>query len=150
MNKIIYFTRIVTAFLAILVLNACKTGRAGTTGSTPLDTAVSRTLLQADCKGTDSEFSMRFSITGLQRNPEVEADILMDVINNVTNSKVVTASPGKGFYGDKEYIYVRFAAGGLTLDWQNDQYFGAATVNADPETSAIEVKCVATPMSEIP
>jgi len=120
--------------------------------------ANARTMLQVHCKGTDSEFDMRFSIAGLVRNPEAEAAVTVDVINNVNNEKAVNASPGRGYYSDKEYIYVRYAAGGLTLDWEDPQppmttagrYFGAATVNADPEVTAVEVRCDYAPLSDLP
>jgi hypothetical protein len=149
----------VLATFALLLFAGCKTGGAANSSSTPMDAVTdARTLLQVHCKGTDSEFDMRFNISGLVRNPEAEASVTMDVINSANNEKVVNASPGRGYFSDKEYIYVRYAAGGLTLDWEEPQppqdptgkYFGAATVNADPEVTAVEVKCDYAPLNDLP
>lgn len=153
------YSRLFLASLAIVTVASCKTGGAVDSGSTPMDAPVgARTLLQVHCKGTDSEFDMRFNISGLVRNPEAEATVTVDVINSANNEKVVNASAGRGYYSDKEYIYVRYAAGGLTLDWEAPQppqnpvgkYFGAATVNADPEVTAVEVKCDDAPLTDLP
>ena len=134
----------------LLATSSCKTGGVGATGSSPSDVSVSRTLLQTECKGTDSEFNMRFSINGLKNDPDSEAEILVNVINSVNNEKVVNESPGLGFFSSNEYIYLRFAVGGLTLDWQDGQYIGAATVNANPEETAVEVNCTTAVLANLP
>jgi hypothetical protein len=127
-------------------LSACKV-RESKADSTLSTTAVDSVDLQFDCKGTNTNFDMQFVVSGFDANSKVESDVVMNAIDNRSKTKVVDSSPGRGVYKSKEYMYVSFDAGALTLDWEGGEYFGAATVNGNPEEIAVEVKCAA-PSSE--
>jgi len=143
--------QVIVAFSLAIALGACKTsaGRLTSddpTGDAPVVPTTTNSLnLIAKCRGQSEDFDMSFLITGLSRVPDDEAQVVVDVTDHKTGAKVVQSSAGRGFYGPREYLYVRYDVGSLTLDWigpDNSNLFGgAATVNADPAVTAIEVRC---------